>query len=253
MSEPHYDFRPASGAFAAIAEGVWHLRSGARGAQVIAPDGRCEIIMHCGAPPIEHRADGSSLRQPGAFLYGPLTRVLTIEQDDDMEVFAIRLHPWAVGAFTARPAEWRDRLVGLAELGLELTAGTFDDFAAQAEGRLASLQLPDAAETVRAVIAGMESGALESLDEAADDAGIAVRTLDRRFERATGLTAALYLRLVRFHRARDAIKAGAERLSDVAAEAGYADQAHMTRDFRRFAGETPKLVRQPAAFDPLYR
>ena len=170
-----------------------------------------------------------------------------------MEVFAVRLRPWAVGAFTARPAEWRDRLVGLTELGLELTADTFDDFAAQAEAKLTSLPLPDAAGTVQAAIAGMESGALASLDAAADAAGITVRTLDRRFERATGLTAAMYLRLVRFHRARDAIKAGAERLSDVAAEAGYADQAHMTRDFRRFAGETPKLVRQPAAFDPLYR
>lgn len=253
MSDPHYDFRPAAGALARLAEGVWHLRSSARGSQVIAPDGRCEIIVHKGDPPIEHRAAGESARQKRAFLYGPLTRVLRIEQDADMEVFAIRLHPWAAGAFGARPAAWRDRLVELSELGVFLTADTFDVFAAQAGAELASLQLPDAAETVRPTIALMESGALDSLDEAAEASGIAVRTLDRRFERATGLTAALYLRLVRFHRARGSIKAGAERLSDVAAEAGYADQAHMTRDFRRFAGETPKLVRQPAVFDPLYR
>lgn len=253
MSEPHYDFHPASGAFSAIAEGVWRLRSGARGSQVIAPDGCCEIIVHRGAAPIEHRADGSSTRQPGAFLYGPLTRVLRIEQDADMEVFAIRLHPWATGAFTTRPAEWRDRLVTLVELGVTLQADSFDVFAVKAEAALTSLHLPGSVEAVRATIAGMESGVLETLDAAAEAAGITVRTLDRRFERTTGLTAAMYLRLVRFHRARAAIKAGAERLSDVAAEAGYADQAHMTRDFRRFAGETPKLVRQPAAFDPLYR
>lgn len=253
MSEPNYHFRPAAGRFARLAEGVWHLKSGARGSQVIAPDGRCEIIVHRGEPPIEHRADGSAARQPSAFLYGPLSRVLRIEQDADMEVFAIRLHPWATGAFTERPAEWRDRLVVLAELGVSLQADRFDAFVAEAEAELASLGLPEAAGTVEAAIAGMESGALGSLDDAAGAAGITVRTLDRRFERATGLTAAMYLRLVRFHRARDAIKAGAERLSDVAADAGYADQAHMTRDFRRFAGETPKLVRQPAAFDPLYR
>ena len=214
MSQPHYDFRPASGAFAAVAEGVWHLRSTARGSQVIAPDGRCEIIVHCGAPPIEHRADGASVRQPEAFLYGPLTRVLRIEQDADMEVFAVRLHPWAVGAFTAQPAEWRDRLVGLAELGVTLQADSFDAFAVEAEAASASLRLPGPAETVRATIAGMESGALETLDAAAEAAGITVRTLDRRFERNTGLTAAMYLRLVRFHRARDSIKAGAERLRD---------------------------------------
>ncbi|MEN0653848.1 MULTISPECIES: helix-turn-helix domain-containing protein [Hyphobacterium] len=253
MTEPHYDFRPATGALAGMAEGVWHLRSDARGTQVIAPDGRCEIIVHRGASPIEHRADGFSSRQPKAFLYGPLTRVLRIEQDADMEVFAVRLHPWAAGAFGARPAAWRDRLVELSELGVFLSADTFDAFAAQAGTELASFQLPDAAETVRSTIALMESGSLDSLDEAAEASGITMRTLDRRFERATGLTAAMYLRLVRFHRARDAIKIGAERLSDVAAEAGYADQAHMTRDFRRFAGETPKLVRQPAVFDPLYR
>lgn len=253
MSVPHYDFRPATGRFADLAEGVWHLRSDALGSQVIAPDGRCEIIVHIGAPPVEHRADGFSTRQPAAFLYGPLTRVMRIEQDADMEVFAVRLHPWATGAFTAQPSRWRDRLVEMSELGLEIAAGDFDRFAEAAASALAGLDLPEAAGTVRDAVAGMESGSLDTLDAASEAAGITLRTLDRRFERATGLTAAMYLRLARFHRGRAAIKSGAERLSDVAAEAGYADQAHMTRDFRRFAGETPKLVRQPAPFDPLYR
>lgn len=253
MSEPHHEFRPATGPLSELAEGVWHLRSSARGSQTIAPDGRCEIILHRAAPPIEHRADGSSTRQPAAFLYGPLTRVLTIEQDADMDVLAIRLHPWAVGAFTEKPADWRDRLVELPETGVSLTPGTLAEFASQAESALARFTPPAPASTVQAAIAGMESGALSTLESVADAARLTTRTLDRHFERTTGLTAALYLRLVRFHRARNAIKAGAGRLSDVAAEAGYADQAHMTRDFRRFAGETPKLVRRPAAFDPLYR
>ncbi|MDF1767832.1 AraC family transcriptional regulator [Maricaulis sp.] len=73
----------------------------------------------------------------------------------------------------------------------------------------------------------------------------------RRFERACGLTARDMVRIVRFYQARNAIKRGID-LVEVADMAGYADQAHMTREFRHFAGITPVPARKPAAYDVFY-
>lgn len=253
MTDPVYEYLPAGARLAHLAEGGWRLRSEERGKQVIAPDGRCELIVHAATPPRELRVGAGPVRQPRAFLYGPLTRVLVIEQDADMDVMGLRLHPWAVGALSPRPAELRDRLSVLAPLGFDLPgARSLEAFMDTADARLANVPLPEASHLARQVISCMEAGTVNSLEDAARRAEVSVRTLNRHFERCTGLTAAFYLRLARFHRARTAIKGGATSLVEAALAAGYADQPHMTRDFRRFAGETPRLVRDPATFDPLY-
>jgi AraC-like DNA-binding protein len=60
----------------------------------------------------------------------------------------------------------------------------------------------------------------------------------RVFQKATGLTPGAFLRQIRLSRARDLIAQGGD-LADVAADVGFADQAHMTREFRRTYGFTP--------------
>ena len=47
-----------------------------------------------------------------------------------------------------------------------------------------------------------------------------------------------FLRQLRLSRARDLIAGGGE-LADVAADVGFADQAHMTREFKKTYGFTP--------------
>jgi AraC-like DNA-binding protein len=70
------------------------------------------------------------------------------------------------------------------------------------------------------------------------DAAFSTRTLQRHFMRYCGLTQATLKRITRLQRAVEAIRQG-EALVEVALATGYADQAHMTRDFKQLTGLTP--------------
>ena len=73
------------------------------------------------------------------------------------------------------------------------------------------------------------------------------------FRTAVGLTPKHYYRIQRFNSVLRHL-AGAERsnLADVAAALGYSDQAHLTRDFREFAGITPCGYRPQSAHGHLH-
>jgi AraC-like DNA-binding protein len=74
--------------------------------------------------------------------------------------------------------------------------------------------------------------------------GISERQLRRRFLAATGYGPKTFQSVIRFQRLlQTAREKGAEQsLADLAATAGYADQAHMTRDVHRLAGLRPTVL-----------
>ena len=76
-------------------------------------------------------------------------------------------------------------------------------------------------------------------------AGLSERQLRRRFERAVGYgpsTLARVLRFQRFLRRAHAPESRAAPLARLAAEAGYADQAHLARECRRLSGLSPSSL-----------
>jgi AraC-like DNA-binding protein len=69
-------------------------------------------------------------------------------------------------------------------------------------------------------------------------AGIDRFTIARHFRRAFGTSPDRYRTLRRLELARSAIESG-QSLARAAAESGFADQSHMTRQFKRTYGFTP--------------
>jgi AraC-like DNA-binding protein len=72
------------------------------------------------------------------------------------------------------------------------------------------------------------------------------RTLHRQFRAAVGYGPKHFSRIMRVQKAIHAAEHATGRLAEVAQAAGYADQAHMTRDFRDITGFTPKNALQSA-------
>lgn len=71
------------------------------------------------------------------------------------------------------------------------------------------------------------------------------RTLQRAVRRCTGLSPHEVIRRRRLQEVADRLRTGAgEDLARVAAETGYADHAHLTRDFRESVRQTPSDFRR---------
>ncbi len=84
------------------------------------------------------------------------------------------------------------------------------------------------------------------LDDIAAAAGLTPFRLYRAFERDTGMTPHAYQRQARIREAVRLIRRG-DALAEVAAAAGFADQAHLTRAFYRRIGVTPGAFRAARA------
>jgi AraC-like DNA-binding protein len=75
----------------------------------------------------------------------------------------------------------------------------------------------------------------------ADQLGLSVRQFERRFKKSAGLSPKFYSRARRFRAAAAALVTG-ERINwaDRAAAMGFADQAHLAREFSYLTGRSPK-------------
>jgi AraC-like DNA-binding protein len=85
-------------------------------------------------------------------------------------------------------------------------------------------------------------------EDLARASGLGLRTLQRLVREQLGLTPKWLIRRYRMQEAAAALAApDAPSLADLAAELGFADQAHLTREFRAVIGETPRRYALAAA------
>lgn len=80
----------------------------------------------------------------------------------------------------------------------------------------------------------------------AEAVGCGQRHLVAGFRAQIGVTPKRAARVLRYERAARLLARGDLPVVQVAAMCGYADQAHLTREFTRFAGLTPAVVRRAA-------
>jgi len=176
----------------------------------------------------------------------PLFRSPVIE-DPAMAASVRRLHR----ALTGRASELEryERLAGTARLLIRHASGR--ESARRGADRVMAARIR---ELIRASVADpgardMGSGDMGSGELTADDlaaaAGCSRYAAYRAFRQAYGLSPSDYQRQLRVQTARRLLSAGGAP-AQVAADAGFADQAHLTRWFRRYYGVTPSAYRAAA-------
>jgi len=170
----------------------------------------------------------------------------------DERILGLRLRPGVAGAVLGMPAsEVLDVHVKLEELigaaGTELAervgeSGGDDQAFRILEAEVAARLQPGGPDPLVLAATRRLGFPGSRVDELAESLGISDRQLRRRFHRAVGYGPKTLDRVLRFRRLvaqTGAIAAGESDLARVAADLGYADQAHMTRDCLRLSGLTP--------------
>jgi AraC-like DNA-binding protein len=164
---------------------------------------------------------------------GPETKATSAPIPDDAEFFGIQ---FSLGTFmpTLDLRQLVDRSLMLRATSTSFWLG----------GSAWELPGPDNADVFvdRLVRAGLlvhdpiASAALQD-----DVEGLSTRSVERRVARATGLTRGTIRQIRRAERAVELLGRGVPAL-DVVRQAGYADQPHLTRSFKRFVGQTPSQI-----------
>lgn len=167
--------------------------------------------------------------------------------------------------------EWEDRLAGF---GMPAAGGPAGEVAALAGRLYGDVRAGDAASLL-----GIQCGVLEILErllrkdpvrrgrrapgwiestkelvrsramnppdltEAARAAGVHPAHLARSFRQFTGVSLGSFARRMRVEAACIRLKESGDAVADIAAEAGFSDQAHFARVFRRQMGMTPREFR----------
>lgn len=231
----------------------------------VLPDGCVELIIHFATP---YRSWHGSDPQPKAFIAGQISRAITLSPLGNSSVFAIRFNPSGFCQFTPIPLQdFTDREVELVHFWPSanaftdsiLAASTFQTRCALTDYFLLDLlrrtqTAPDP--IVAWCLAQLHLGT-ERIDVLATQTGYSVRQLERRFLQSTGLSPKRLTRIFRLQRLVQHLETGsAANLTTLAHALGYADQAHMSRDFKQLVGLTPSAYlgkEEPLYFDDVSR
>ncbi len=216
-TEPRYQERP--GRHPAVAA-VWTSAGAARGVTLVSADGCFDLIVRT-----------SSQGRVSASVYTPVPRAHRVTVEAGESYVGVRLRPGFGAALVGRPALVRASEALTVERSDELEALVVN--AVEEHARPPNI-VADFVEEARA-----SAGAIRLT-------GTSSASRERELQRACrmwlGLSPKAFLRIERAWAARGAIREGTA-LAAIAADLGYADQAHLTRELRELLGATPRELR----------
>jgi len=177
--------------------------------------------------------DGVATRSVGAVLHGLTASARRYDHAGEDRLTGVQFEPGGLGAFCADVRTFADQADRCFASTVWGDPSPVVRAGAVVERLLGLLEPdPDTDALVRALLAAPR------VDVAADRLGTTSRTLRRHALRRVGLSPKHIQRIGRFDRARTLRDRGRD-LAEVAVLAGFADQAHLCREWRALAGVSP--------------
>jgi AraC-like DNA-binding protein len=266
MDLRYEEWLPAAAALKGIVVAYWRCEGDASNvpSSAILPDGFVELVFNF-ADPVGLSGPAFTGDQPARVVVGLLSQAVQIEYRGPVNTFGIRFHPAHGPAFFGKPAAvLTNKLTALAQVSNSLDRPLSGLFAARwnpdldtdraALDDLLLNQLAASSPADKAICEVVDrlthSESAPSVAELAHELGISSRQVQRRFLAAVGVPPKQFLRTFRFARLwQTATMSPPETWAAIAADHGYADQAHMVREFRSFGVDPPAHFFTPDWYD----
>lgn len=220
----------------------------------IVPDGTMKLIFHYGDTYIHHPNKGLPILLPNCFLIGQLTQPYVVEPVGVTGSFVVRFHPDGFMPFTTIPIKEMentaislDRLFGEegAELGDNIlqAAGTEDRIRLIESFLLGKLADPNTIDRIikSTIETILRSNGQVSVNDLSELNQTNRRQLTRKFSKTIGLSPKQLSKTIRIQSTlKKLLNTETVKLTDLAYENEFFDQAHFIKEFKEFTGLTPK-------------
>jgi AraC-like DNA-binding protein len=221
----------------------------------VLPDGYAEIIFYFGSACSIATPNGLQ-PLPSPFMVGLLNQPVLFYAQNRLQIIGIRCFPWTVFELLGLPAGQDSVRVFAhpiaqlqAPLAAAIQAGDITGALTQVQEYFGQTQLRTAGDSLLGKAGGVMRAANGTLpvSQVATAAHATVRTLERKFKQAAGHTVKDVSSLMRFEQVRNHLFGNpAANLAGLAQELGYTDQAHLSREFKRYSGTTPAAFARKA-------
>jgi AraC-like DNA-binding protein len=214
----------------------------------VMPDGYAEIIFHFGgALSISH--DDALQPLPSPFMMGLLNQPAIFYTKNRLEIIGVRCFPWTVFDLLGLPSgkrsvhKFEHPIAQLqSSLNESINANKIDEALAEVKQYFLNARSQVAMDSMlfKAGVAMRKANGAMPVSQVAAAAHATVRTLERKFKESSGYTVKDVSGLIRFEQARNHLWLHPNaNLAGLAQELGYTDQAHLSKEFKRYSGTTP--------------
>lgn len=249
--EPHPDL-------AAVVKCHWILEVPAEveaPKQRVIPDGCIEMCFILGDDVKRFTSEKEFIIQPRAMVFGQITKPYFIQPTGHVNTFAVRFYPFGFANFITRPIhQLADKETPLTSLFGEKLASELEQKIIEAPstssriaavesfllGKLTEHTIID--NIVKSTISALSrTKGTEAISSILKDDLSKRRSLERKFSKQVGISPKQLGRIIRLQAAlKLMLNNKGEKLTQIAYESEYYDQAHFIKDFKEFTGTNPK-------------
>lgn len=223
--------------------------------QRVIADGCIEMCFILGDDVRRFTSETDYIIQPRAMVFGQITKPCYVQPTGYVNTFAVRFYPYGFANFITRPIrELADKETPLTSLFEEQSVRVLEQKIIEAPSTRSRIELVEnfllGKLKDQSIIENIVKSTIDALSQTKGNMSINSilkddlskrRNLERKFSKQVGISPKQLGKIIRLQAALKLILNNkGEKLTQIAYESEYYDQAHFIKDFKEFTGTNPK-------------